>query len=136
MAYEQFEHTADVGIRATGDGLEEAFAEAARGMFSIITDIGEVSPVGELRIELSAEDPESLLVEFLSELIYLFEVRSMLFSRFDVKMEHRDGIRMTVIAMGEVIDREKHVLKGAVKAVSYHDIMVDRSGEIRVIFDV
>ncbi len=136
MAFEQFEHTADVGIKATGENLEEVFAETARGMFSIMTDIEQVSPIGEYKIELSADDLESLLVEFLSELIYLFEVKSVLFSQFEVDLKLNDAVDLIVTAKGEEINSEKHELYGAVKAVSYHDLLVDPQGEIRVIFDV
>ncbi len=136
MAYEQFEHTADIGVKATGDSLEEAFAEVGKGMFNVMTDIDNVEPLGEYRIELKAHDYEELVVDFLSELIYLFEVESLLFSDFDVTITSNDEKELVVKARGEKIDSEKHELLTAVKAVSYHDIKVDLDGEIRVIFDV
>ncbi len=136
MAYEQFDHTADIGIKATGETLEETFGEAAKGLFSVITDIDKVESVGEYRIEMSAHDHEELLVDFLSELIYLFEVESLLFSEFDVSITSNDEKKLAVTARGEEIDDERHELLQAVKAVSYHDIKVDQEGEIRVIFDV
>ncbi|MGM0510915.1 MAG: archease, partial [Thermoplasmatota archaeon] len=84
MTYEQIEHTADVGIHAVGENLEEAFEEAARGLFSIMTDIDKVEKVGEYKVQVKADDWEALLVDFLSELVYLFEVKSVLFSDFDI----------------------------------------------------
>ncbi len=136
MAYEQFEHTADIGVRANGKDLEEAFAEAAKGLFSVMTDIEKVDSVGEYHIEMSARDHEELLVDFLSELVYLFEVESLLFSEFEVDIKSNDEKTLLVKARGERIDHDKHELKKAVKAVSYHDIKVDPKGEIQVILDV
>ena len=136
MAYEQFEHTADIGVRANGKDLEEAFAEAAKGLFSVMTNIEKVDSVGEYHIEMSARDHEELLVDFLSELVYLFEVESLLFSEFEVDIKSNDEKTLLVKARGERIDHDKHELKKAVKAVSYHDIKVDPKGEIQVIFDV
>lgn len=136
MGFEQLEHTADVALRAWGEDLEEAFAEIARGMFSVITDLDKVEPTGEYRLELKADDLESLLVDFLSELVYLFEVESILFCEFDVTLKRDDEQGMTVMARGEKMDVGKHELHGAVKAVSYHEIEVDPEGIVKVIFDV
>ena len=137
MTYEQIEHTADVGIHATGDDLEEAFEEAARGLFSIITDIDKVEKVGEYKVQVKADDWEALLVDFLSELVYLFEVKSVLFSDFKISLSEEDGEKVLVCeAFGETMDLDKHEMDTAVKAVSYHEIEVDVKGEVRVIFDV
>ncbi|HVG36893.1 MAG TPA: archease, partial [Thermoplasmata archaeon] len=60
MRYEEIEHTADVGIRAYGATLNELFANAAEGMFSLVADLGAVKPVGEIEVRLAAEDIPTL----------------------------------------------------------------------------
>ncbi|MFW6048008.1 MAG: archease [Candidatus Natronoplasma sp.] len=136
MGYEQIEHTADVGIHAYGDDLEEAFEETAKAMFSIITDISKVKKKNKRKLEVASENLESLLVNFLSELIYLHEVHNELYRDFDVKIEEEGLIRLTASAEGEKIDLERHDMDTAVKAVSYHEISIDSKGDVRIIFDV
>lgn len=125
-----------MGIHAYGDTLEEAFEETAKAMFSIITDISKVKKENKRELEVESENLESLLVNFLSDLIYLHEVNNELYSDFDVKIEEDGLIRLTGSAEGEKIDLDKHDMDTAVKAVSYHDISIDLEGDIRIIFDV
>jgi len=75
--YELIEHTADVGVKAYGKTLSEAFENAAKAMFDIITDTSEVESTGQYNIELKASDLEQLLVDFLSELLYLHSANNL-----------------------------------------------------------
>jgi len=105
-------------------------------MFSIITDINKVEGKKKRKLELESENLENLLVNFLSELIYLHEVHSELYCDFEVKIKEEDIIRLTATAEGERIDLEKHDMDTAVKAVSYHEINIDPEGDIRIILDI
>jgi len=125
-----------VGIHAYGDDLEEAFEETAKAMFSIITDIRKVEKKNKRKLEVESENLESLLVKFLSELIYLHEVHNELYRNFDVKIEEEGLIKLTASAEGEKIDLERHDMDTAVKAVSYHEISIDSEGDVRIIFDI
>jgi len=82
--FEIIDHTADVGIIAYGTDIRQAFANAARAMFSLITELDEVEEVIYRDIELTAPDQESLIVEWLNELIYLFDTENIIFKRFDI----------------------------------------------------
>ena len=77
--FEIVNHTADVGIIAYGADMSETFANAARALFSLITELDDVEEVLYRDIELTASDEESLLVERLNELIYLFDAEYILF---------------------------------------------------------
>ncbi len=134
MRYEEIEHTADVGIRAHGKTASAIFEAAAEGMFSLIADPAKVEPKGELEIRLQAEDLPKLLVAWLSELLFLHETQHLLFSKFEV---HVRGNALRALAWGETIDKRRHELKLAVKAVTYHRLSVDvAQGVAEVIFDV
>ncbi len=74
--FEILEHTADVGIVAYGSDMKQAFANAAKGLFSIITELDDVEETGHRDIALTAPDRESLLVAWLNELIYLFDTEN------------------------------------------------------------
>lgn len=134
MRYEEIEHTADVGIRAYGKTLDELFANAAEGMFSLIADRETVRPVGEVEIRLTADDLPGLLLRWLSELLFIHETQSFLFSSFDVRVEDTS---LVAKARGETIDKARHELRLAVKAVTRHGLSVDpKRGVAQVIFDI
>ena len=130
------EHTADVGIMAYGASIAEAFANAGRGLFSLITDPDDIAETEYRDIEVKAADRESLLVAWLNELIYLFDAESMLFRRFDIS--DLGTTRLKARAYGEVADSSRHRLKAGVKAATYHMLEVDSSdgSRVRVLFDV
>jgi SHS2 domain-containing protein len=134
--FEFIEHTADVGIMAYGADVKEAFANAARGMFSLITETGSIRETEYRDIEVTAPDMESLLVTWLNELVYLFDAENMLFSRFDITELGTD--RLSARAYGEPVDKTRHGLKTGIKAATYHMVEVDRSkgGRVRVLFDI
>ncbi len=136
MPYEQFDHTADVGVKAWGEGLEEAVREIARGMFDVITDIDTVDAVEEKVVEVESDSLEMLVVDFLSELVFVFEVEGMVFSDFKIEIHEDDSYRLIARCFGEKMDLQKHPQGSAIKAVSYHEIEVDRDGRVRIIFDV
>lgn len=135
--FETIEHTADIGIRAFGATLTEAFENAAVAMFSLITDLDSVKPVDEYTIAVMADDSETLLVEWLNELLYLFESNSVLFCRFKVMELGETSLKAS--AFGETIDPARHKLETDIKAVTYHMLKiarVDSSWSATVIFDV
>ncbi|HYS70800.1 MAG TPA: archease [Thermoplasmata archaeon] len=132
--FEELDHTADVGIRAYGHTLDELFENAAAGMFSLITELDAVKPVGEYEVKLSAKDVKSLLFDYLSELLFLHETQKVLLSEFTAKVA---GLAVDARARGERIDRKRHALHLAVKAVTYHAMEVDpERGVAQVIFDI
>ena len=133
--FELIEHTADIGLIAYGNTLAGAFANAAYGMFSIIAGLDTVRETESRRLELSEEDPEALLFEWLNRLIYFFDVEMLLFSRFDI-IEF-DGCRLKAVCHGEKYDPSRHQLKTGVKSATYHMLRVDKEkNQVRVIFDV
>lgn len=132
--FEQLDHTADVGIRAFGATVDELFANAAAGMFSLITDLDGVQPVGEYEVRVRAKDLSALLFDFLSELLYVHETQNLLFSDFDVRVK---DLAADARVRGEPLERGRHRLHRNVKAVTYHDMVVDPAqGVAQVIFDV
>ena len=134
--FEILDHTADVGIRAYGVNMNQAFANAARALFSLITELDDVDEVVHRDTKLTASDVESLLVEWLNELIYLFDVENILFKRFDITQLNNTQLKAR--SYGEKVDSTKHKLKMGVKAATYHMLKVDRSDgcKVQVLFDI
>ena len=133
--FEFIEHTADTGLVAYGETLAGAFANAATGMFSIIADLESVREVESRRVEVSEADMESLLFEWLNNLIYIFDVEEMIFKRFDI-VEFKED-KLLAVCHGEKYDSSRHHLKTEVKSATYHMLEVDREkNKVRVIFDI
>jgi len=134
--FEIINHTADVGIIAYGADMNEAFANAARALFSLITELDDVEEVVHRDIELTAPDQESLLVEWLNELIYLFDVENIIFKRFDVTRLSQTHLKAR--SYGHKVDSSKHKLKTGVKAATYHMLKIDKSNgsKVQVLFDI
>lgn len=134
--FEIVDHTADVGIRAYGASINQAFANAAKALFSLITELDNVDEVLHRDIELVAPDQESLLVEWLNELIYLFDAENIIFKRFDITQ--LNSTRLKARGYGEKVDSSKHKLKIGVKAATYHMLKVDKTNgcQVQVLFDI
>lgn len=131
-AYEYLPHPADVRFRASGNTLEEAFEQAALAMFNvIIPDISTIKPERSVDIELESEGLDNLLYEYLSELLYRFEVEEIVFGKFHVDSIIRNDTvyHLKGRAIGEDIDMDRHVFDTEVKAVTYHQLSVKQEGE-------
>jgi SHS2 domain-containing protein len=125
MSYEVLDHPADVKFRVRGRTLAEAFAEAARAVCETMTP--NCTPAGvERRIEVESDDHESLLADFLSELLYLADAGSLALCDFSVEIE---GDRLTALCRGEPFRREKHGGGEEIKGISYSGLSIYKEGE-------
>ena len=133
--YELIEHTADVGIKAYGKNISEAFENAAKGMFDIITDNSKIESVGQYDIELEAPDLEQLLVDWLSELLFLNSAKNLVFGSFKVKI---DKNHLSAQVFGEEYNKSKHKMGVEIKAVTYHILEVGDKEPYyaQVLFDI
>lgn len=152
--YEHFDHTADLGLRVQAATLEELLVEAARGLLAMhVANPEAIRPTQLKTIELSADGPEYLLFDWLSELLYTFESEKLLLCEFDIELSHREGEapaephapRPMVAALhatcrGEPMDESRHTMDHEVKAITYHGLQVNRnddgSWQAEVIVDI
>ena len=125
--FEFFDHTADLGLRVRADDLPTLFAEAACGLFSMIVEnLAMVEPRQRIEIELPAGQIDFLLFDWLNGLLARFEVDRLLFCRFSVKL---DELGLHAVAEGEPLDPARHDLSHEVKAITYHGLAVERTGD-------
>lgn len=132
-----FEHTADVGFVVMARNAPELFARAAWGMFDLLTDPRTVRPVERRAVRVTADDQAALLVRWLSELNFLHATEHKLFSRFDVREVTPTALE--AIVWGETIDPARHAVYTEIKAVTFHELVVEQVGSVwraRVLFDV
>ena len=136
-SFEIIDHTADVGIVAYGANVEELFSSAALALFSLITELESVEEKLHLDLEVSSEGRDSLLIEWLNELIYLFDVKHILFNRFDIESLTHNDLKAT--CYGENFDPMRHKIKIGVKAATYHMLRLEKNGggyKSQIIFDI
>jgi len=135
--YELIDHTADIGLRAYGKDLKQLFANAAYGMFEILADLKNVRAKETQKIEMKAPNIEELFLSWLSELLYQYNSKEIVFKEFLIdKLDERS---ISAQARGEKVDLKRHRLKTEIKAVTYHELKVRKVKDIwqaEVIFDV
>ena len=137
MGYELVDHTADLGIRVWADDTKGLFEESARALFDIITNLTKVEPHLKREIVVRGSSQEELMVAWLNELLYLHEVKRLLFRDFSI-IEIDEGT-VTGVAEGEEFDKARHSIKTEVKAVTYHQLEIKEHGgrwQAQVIFDI
>ncbi|WP_298499672.1 archease [uncultured Methanobrevibacter sp.] len=135
-SYEYFDVTADIGLKAYGESLNEAFENAGLAMFNIITDTSDVEPTDEISFEITSEDEVSLLYDYLEELLFYHEIDFMLFSEFHVEID--EGLHLKSTIKGEKIDWDKHERKTEIKAITFHKMKVIKKDfvELHAIVDL
>lgn len=135
--FEIIDHTADVGIIAYGADLKQLFSNAALALFSLVTEPESIRQELQRDVKIISEDKDSLLVEWLNELIYLFDAEHILFSRFDIERLTNDYLKAT--CYGENIDPLRHKIRIGVKAATYHMLKIDKDSngyKVQIIFDI
>ena len=133
--YDLIDHTADIGVKAYGKTLSEAFENAAKAMFDIITDNSEIESIGQYDIKLESGSLDQLLVDWLSELLFLNSAKNLVFGFFKVNI---NGNKLTATIFGEKYDISKHKVGAEIKAVTYHILEVKNKKpfHVQVLFDI
>ncbi len=132
MPFEELPHTADWALRVWADDLPGLLAEAARGMYALANARQAEGPRVTRRLEIQAPDAESLLVDFLGELLYFAESERLAFDEFKVQVE---GFRLRVEMTGAPLIS----LGKEIKAVTWHNLQVRKTArglEVEIVFDV
>ena len=131
------EHTGDAGIRVRSADLNELFARAAWGMFSLVTDVDAIRHVDVDDIKLEAADRFSLMVRWLSELNYRHVTENRLFGKFEIIDINEESL--AAVVCGERLDPARHQIFTEIKAVTFHGLRLERGAngwEAQIIFDV
>ncbi len=135
MSFEELEHTADIRLRVKAGSIESLFSEAARALMVVMYGSAEPGPMRR-KIEVQAEDLESLIHAFLSEVLYLSEVEDMVVSGAEIRLA--EG-RLEGELTGEPFSPDRHRAGMEVKGISLSGLSVSRDNHtyiLEVIFDV
>lgn len=132
MGFEEIPHTADWAVHVWAEKLPGLLAESARAMDSLAGVVTAADQRIQRTLSLEAPDRESMLIAFLSELLFLEEHEHLAFDRFKFGLApERATIEMEG---GPIISYDK-----AIKAVTWHNLQIKethRGLEVRIVFDV
>jgi len=132
LKYEFLPHLADARFRAYGQTLEEALANAALAMVSLMWEVEKVRPVKKEVIKVEASSLEQLTVKFLTEFLYLLDVKSFLLARVEsiqVEEAQKDGrkfYRLEAEVAGDSASPEYEIY-ALVKAVTYNEMKIEKT---------
>lgn len=138
--YESIDHTADLSIKVYGKDLEELLKNCSAAMMDVICDLNTIELKNQYSVSSSGNSEEELLVNLLQELLYLHEVKKLLFCKFEFKIN--DNIKNREVegnVWGEEIDFSRHDLLNDIKAVTYSDLKVEHENgklSVKITFDI
>jgi len=135
--YELLEHTADLGIKVWGTDLNELFIHSAKAMYELIASPKNIKPEELFEVKIEAQDRDQLLRDWLSELLYYFNVKNILLCSFSITDIEDTSIVSTV--KGEKIDPKRHDLMREIKAVTFHSLNIEEEYNklaTDIIFDI
>lgn len=129
--------TADIAFEAYGNNLNELFENAALALFEAMVETKSVANRKAATFNLESDTIEGLLFDFLDQLVFLKDLKGMVFSDFKVRVSGKHKLKAKVF--GEEIDPQKHELKTDVKAITFHQFKVESTDwgyKSRVVLDV
>lgn len=130
--------TADVAFVAYGKNLDELFANSALAMFEVMVNTKQIKPKVKREVKVKGNDLQSLLFNWLNQLLVYVDSKNLAFSEFNVKVDEK-SLKLKAVCRGEKIDREKHETRTEVKAATYHKMEVKKEKnrwKAQVILDI
>ncbi len=148
MSFEILDISGDIGLKVFGKDIKEVFINAAKGLYSLITDLSSVRPQKALTIEVKDDNLEGLFVSFLNELIFQFDTYGFIGSSISIEGNMEDHFKfqpsasflwLKAIIMGEEFDPNRHERGLLVKAATYHNLRIFKNRDMwqaEIIFDI
>ncbi len=134
------EHTADIAVEVSAPSLEKLFEYSAYAWLQSVAEINGADNIEDKSIELSSASREVLLVDFLSELNYLLNVKRWLFINVkSLAIEENSKYILKAIVAGTNLENADVKLKTEIKAVTFHQMNIEETGKefkTKIIFDI
>ncbi len=145
--FEYIDISGDVGLRAFGSTLKEAFLNASLGMYSLITNLDSIAVEKTAALSVESHSLDGLLVSWLNELIFRFDTygfigKKVTIDTLECDTGNRAGLntcKLSAVIEGEEFDPGRHEGKFLIKAATYHRLRIEKTDgqwEISVIFDI
>ncbi len=130
--------TADVAFVAYGKDLDELFANAALAMFEVMVNTKQIKPTVSRKVKIKGNDLQSLMFNWLNELLIYVDSENLVFSDFKVRADEKK-FSLSAEFKGEKIDRKKHETRTVVKSATMHKMEIKKEKNIwkaQVIVDI
>ena len=120
------DHTADIFFVAKAPNLEQLFEQCALAVEETMVDVDKVQPKTKIKIMGEAEKIESLLFDFLDDVVFFKDYKQLLFSKFEIHIKEEEcKFVLTCLAYGEKLDIIRHKPKVDIKAITMHEFKVE-----------
>jgi SHS2 domain-containing protein len=128
VPYEFFDQAGNIGVTVQSDTLAGIFAHASSAFSGSITALGGIEPKRPEEVDVDAPELDLLLLDFLTELLYRYDTRGWLTREAEVELHEKDGgWSLQGTLRGERLNPSRHVLKAAIKAVTYQGLHVHQT---------
>ncbi|HEX2225708.1 MAG TPA: archease [Candidatus Binatia bacterium] len=117
----------ELAVRVVGTSQTNLFVNAAFALFDVITDTGSIEAKERMQLEVEGSDRDDLLVNWLRELLYLYQGSAYLLKDFTVQ-EIRDTLVKAEVS-GEKLDPDRHEIKQEIAAVAYDQSHMQKTGD-------
>jgi protein archease len=127
----------ELAVRIVGKSQANLFVNAAIALFDVMTDSDKIEAQERMQLEAEGSDRDDLLVNWLRELLYLYQGSAYLLNEFTVH-EVSDTVVKAEVG-GEKLDPDRHEIKQEIAAVVYHQSHMQKTGDhwiAQVIFEV
>lgn len=135
--YRILRRQSDLAIKVFGKSQQELFANSAFALFDLMTDVEKIHIEEHLSLEAEGVDRDDLMVNWMRELLYLFQRSGYLLKEFHVREAKDDFVRAEV--RGEKFDPDRHEIQREIRSVVYHQSRIEKTGEqwtAQVIFEI
>lgn len=135
--YRVMTRQSELAIKVFGKSQTDLFANSAFALFDTMTDVDSVQVKDRLSLEVEGVDRDDLMVNWMRELLYLFQGSGYLLKEFNVHEAKDNLVRAEVC--GEKLDPDRHEIKKDIRSVVFHQSRMDKTGDqwtAQVIFEI
>ena len=127
----------ELAVKVFGNSQANLFVNSASALFDVMTDVGKVEVKDRLPLEVEGVDRDDLLVNWMRELLYLYQGSGYLLKEFHIQEVKNTALKAEVC--GEKIDPDRHEIHKEITAVTYHQSRMQQTGDqwtAQVIFEI
>jgi protein archease len=135
--YRITKHQTELAVRITGNSQADLFANSALALFDVMTDPTAIEIKERISLEVEGNDRDDLMVNWMRELLYLFQGSGYLLKEFKISQVKDTIVKAEVC--GEKIDPDRHEIKQEIAAVAFHKSRMEKTGNqwiAQVIFEL
>lgn len=125
--YKIFNRSSDLAVKVFGKSQAELFANSAFALFDLMTDLEKIEVQEHLPLEVEGVDRDDLMVNWMRELLYLYQGSGYLLKEFQIREIKENYLRGEVI--GEKYDPDRHEIQREIRAVVSHQSRMEKTGD-------